>query len=98
VVRLVPFHEATLPLTKPLPVICIANAAVPAGTLAGDTEVMAGGAVAAGGFGLVLGGAEVLEPAGVPPPQPETRWMQKKRERRPADDRDARNRLWAINP
>jgi hypothetical protein len=96
VVRLVPFHEATLPLTKPLPLICIVNAAVPAGTLAGDTEVMAGGAAAAGGFGLVLGGAG--EPASVPPPQPETMWMQKKRERRPADDRNVRNRLRAINP
>jgi hypothetical protein len=72
VARLVAFQEAALPETKPLPLICRAKAAEPAGMVAGATEVIAGGADAGvpGGFG-VLGGFGVV-PATVPPPQPMT--------------------------
>jgi hypothetical protein len=64
VVKLVPFHEAVLPETKPLPLIWRVKAAEPAGIVAGATEVIAGGVGLLGGFGVV--------PVPDPPPQPET--------------------------
>jgi hypothetical protein len=64
----VPFQDTTLPLTKPLPLICRLNAAELAGTVAGETPAIAGGDAA--GVEGVLGDAGLVVPAGDPPPQP----------------------------
>jgi hypothetical protein len=72
VVRLVPFQEATLPETKPLPLICRVKAAEPAAMLAGPTEVITGGADAVVLGGVGFPGEFGVVPATDPPPQPIT--------------------------
>lgn len=84
-----PFHEAMLPLTNPLPLICRVKVGEPAATLAGETALMAGGE-AGGVCGVLGGGVVLLEPASVPPPQPETNRAHKQRE---AEKRKAQSRL-----
>jgi hypothetical protein len=84
-----PFQETMLPLTNPPPLIWRVKAGEPAATLAGETVVMAGGE-AGGVCGVLGGGVLLLEPASVPPPQPETSRAHKQRE---AEKRKAQNRL-----
>lgn len=63
-----PFHDTTLPLTKPEPLTCRVKAPELAGTVAGETPDTAG--AAAPGAEGALGDEGVVVVAGVPPPQP----------------------------
>ena len=64
----VPFQDTTLPLTKPVPLICRLKAPELAGTVAGETPATAGGAAAV--VEGLLGDPGLVVPADIPPPQP----------------------------